>query len=134
MMEESVDNSLFNKVDCVRIPVPSLPEGLRFYRDQLGHKLIWRTDDSAGLRLADDDSEIVLYAQPTGLEIDFEVDNVDDASTWFVEAGGKLVSEPFEILIGKCVVVKDPWDNQYVLLDTSKGLLNTDAEKNVINR
>jgi lactoylglutathione lyase len=132
-MEEPVYTSLFKKVDCVRIPVPNLHKGLQFYSDQLGHKLIWRTKDSAGLHLAHDDSEIVLYTQPKGLEIDFEVDDVDEAATRFVEAGGQLVSEPFEILIGKCVVVKDPWDNQYVLLDTGKGLLETDTEKNVIN-
>ena len=32
---------LFRKVDCVRIPVPDLEAGLAFYRDQLGHALIW---------------------------------------------------------------------------------------------
>jgi lactoylglutathione lyase len=132
-MEEPFYTSLFKKVDCVRIPVPDLHKGLQFYSDQLGHQLIWQTDDSAGLRLAHDDSEIVLYTQPKGVEIDFEVDDVDEAAAWFVEAGGQLVTEPFEILIGRCVVVKDPWDNQYVLLDTSNGLLKTDPEKKVIN-
>jgi lactoylglutathione lyase len=131
-MKESPYPSLFNKVDCVRIPVPDLYAGLKFYRDQLGLQLIWQTDDSAGLHLANDASEVVLYTEPKGLEIDFEVDDVDEAIERYVTAGGTLVSEPFEIRIGKCVIVKDPWDNQYILIDTSKGLLETDAEKKVI--
>ena len=47
-------------------------------------------------------------------------------------AGGKIVVPPFDIQIGRCVVVQDPWGNQFVLLDSSKGLLITDAEGNVI--
>jgi hypothetical protein len=37
-----------------------------------------------------------------------------------------------ESLIGKRVVVKDPWDNQLVLLDAIKGFLRTDDQGNVI--
>jgi len=39
---------------------------------------------------------------------------------------------PFEIQIGRCVVVQDPFGNPLVLLDMSKGPLTTDAEGNVI--
>lgn len=34
---------LFLKVDAVTIPVPDLDAGLRFYRDSLGHELLWLT-------------------------------------------------------------------------------------------
>ncbi len=34
---------LFRKVDAIEIPVPALDAGLAFYRDALGHELIWRT-------------------------------------------------------------------------------------------
>ena len=34
---------LLRKIDCLQIPVPDLEEGLAFYRDRLGHDLIWRT-------------------------------------------------------------------------------------------
>ena len=40
---------------------------------------------------------------------------------------------PFDIQIGKWVVVADPWGNQLVLLDSTKGLLRTDADGNVID-
>lgn len=42
---------LIRKVDCVRLYVADLETGLAFYRDQLGHELIWRTETAAGLRL-----------------------------------------------------------------------------------
>jgi catechol 2,3-dioxygenase-like lactoylglutathione lyase family enzyme len=35
---------LIQKVDAVTIPVPDLDAGLRFYRDSLGHRLLWRSD------------------------------------------------------------------------------------------
>lgn len=40
--------------------------------------------------------------------------------------------DPFDIQIGKCAVVKDPWDNQYVILDMSKGSFITDEKGNII--
>lgn len=42
---------LIRKVDCVRLYVPDLEAGLVFYRDRLGHDLIWRTATAAGLSL-----------------------------------------------------------------------------------
>lgn len=47
-------------------------------------------------------------------------------------AGGKIVTDTFDITIGKCTVIKDPWENQYVPLDSSKGNLKTDSEKKVL--
>ena len=45
--------ALFRKVDCHSIPVADLDAALAFYRDGLGHELIWRDDSAAGLRLPD---------------------------------------------------------------------------------
>jgi hypothetical protein len=42
------------------------------------------------------------------------------------------VAGPFDIQIGLCAVVADPWGNVLVLLDTSKGLLQVDENKRVI--
>ena len=124
--------SLFDKIDCVRIPVTDIEEGINFYSKKLRHELIWRTETAAGLRLSEDKSEIVLYSEPEGLEIDFQVKDVEEAVKEFVNAGGQLVTGPFDIPIGKCVVVKDPWENQYVILDASKGTFETNEEKQVI--
>lgn len=123
---------LIQKLDCVRFYVPDLESGLAFYRDRLGHELIWRTDEMVGLRMPDSDAEIVLHTEPREPEIDFKVQSADAAAVRIEEAGGKVVVPPFDIQIGRCTVVQDPWGNTFVLLDTSKGLLVTDEEGNVI--
>ncbi len=123
---------LFKKIDCVRLPVYDLESGLSFYMDNLGLELIWRTEESVGLRLPQDESEIVLYTDDRGEEIDILVESADEAARYFKSAGGEVVVQPFDIRIGRCVVVKDPWGNELVLLDNSKGRLVTDEECNVV--
>ena len=123
---------LARKVDCIRLSVSDLDEGLAFYRDQLGHSLIWRTQEAAGLRLAQDVSEIVLHTEEMPLEVDLEVESADAAAARFCEAGGRIVVSPFDIQIGRAAVVEDPWANQLVLLDCSKGQLLTDGEGRVV--
>lgn len=124
--------ALIRKVDCVRLYVPDLEKGLAFYRDQLGHPLIWRTETAVGLRLPESDAELVLQTEEQRQEVDLLVHSADQAATRIEQAGGKVIVPPFDIQIGRCVVVEDPWGNPLVLLDTSKGLLKTDAAGNVI--
>lgn len=123
---------LLRKVDCVRLYVPDLEAGLAFYRDKLGHELRWRTASAAGLRLPETDAELVLQMEEQRQEIDFLVDSADAAAGFLLQAGAKVIVPPFDIQIGRCVVLEDPWGNPLVLLDTSKGLLATDSEGNVI--
>jgi predicted enzyme related to lactoylglutathione lyase len=79
------------------------------------------------------DTEIVLQTEEKGVEVDIIVESADKAAQRFVEAGGVVLVPLFDIQIGHCCVVRDPWGNQLVLLDASKGLLVTDEEGNVIN-
>jgi predicted enzyme related to lactoylglutathione lyase len=123
---------LIRKVDCVRLYVPDLEAGLSFYRDRLGHELIWRTNTAAGLRLPESEAELVIQTEDQQQEIDLLVDSVGEASNFIEQSGGKIIMPPFDIQIGRCAVVEDPWGNPLVLLDTSKGLLKTDKEGNVI--
>jgi predicted enzyme related to lactoylglutathione lyase len=123
---------LIQKIDCVRLSVPDIDKGLAFYRDKLGHELIWRTGDQVGLRIPGSEAEIVLHTEPQPPEIDFTVESADKAAARFEEAGGTIVIPPFDIQIGRCTVAQDPWGNRFVLLDSSKGLLITDDEGNVI--
>jgi len=123
---------LLRKVDCVRLYVPDLEAGLAFYRDKLGHELIWRTATAAGLRLPETDAELVIQTEEQRQEIDLLVDSADAAARFIEQAGGTVIVPPFDIQIGRCVVVEDPWGNPLVLLDVSKGLFTTDAEGNVI--
>ena len=121
---------LFRKVDALQLPVPSLEEGLAFYRDRLRHEVIWRTDTAVGLRLPESDAEIVLQTEREGSEVDLLVESADAAADAVEGAGGQVVVPAFDIPIGRCVVVEDPWGNRLVLLDMSKGPLVTDASGN----
>jgi lactoylglutathione lyase len=123
--------ALIRKVDCVRLYVPDLEDGLAFYRDQLGHELIWRTETAAGLRLPESEAELVLQTEDQRQEVDLLVDSADEAVRFIEQAGGQVIVPPFDIQIGRCAVIQDPWGNPLVLLDTSNGLLKTDSEGNV---
>ena len=124
--------ALLRKVDCIRLYVPDLEAGLAFYRDRLGHELIWRSATAAGLRLPESEAELVLQTEEQRQEVDLLVDSADEAAKSVEQAGGKVIVPPFDIQIGRCVVLEDPWGNPLVLLDMSKGPLKTDADGNVI--
>ena len=131
-LKHALPEPLVQKIDCVRLYVSDLDAGIAFYRNQLGHELLWRTEEQVGLRMPDTDAEIVLHTEQQEPEIDFKVQSADEAAVRFEEAGGKIVVPPFDIQIGRCTVVQDPWENQFILLDSSKGMLVTDDEGNVI--
>jgi catechol 2,3-dioxygenase-like lactoylglutathione lyase family enzyme len=124
-------DGLFTKVDCVRIPVPDLDEGLAFYSGRLGHRLIWRTETAAGLRLPGSDSELVLHTEGGEPEVDLLVDSVDDAVAEIVRAGGSVRVAPGDIPVGRVAVVDDPFGNPLTILDLTKGRYRTDADGTV---
>ena len=131
-MSQSTPGPLISRVDSIQVHVDDLDAGLAFYRDELGHELIWRTERKAGLRMPDSRAEIVLQTERDEPETDLLVESADAAANRIVEAGGSIVVPPFDIQIGRCVVVEDPWGNRLVLLDDSKGTFVTDADGNVV--
>ena len=120
-------------VDAVTVPVPDLDQGLQFYRNQLGHELVWRNDAAGqvGLRLPESQTELVLS---TNLEyaVNWLVTSVPEAVEIILETGGKVVLEPTQIPVGQLAVVNDPFGNALVLLDLSAGRYVTDAEGRVL--
>jgi len=125
---------LYKYIDCIRLYVSDLHEGVDFYCNGLGLKLIWKTDSAVGLGMSEGKTEIVIQNELDTQEVDIKVDSVVDAIIEIKKAGGQVVYGPFDIKIGKCAVVKDPWNNQYVILDTSKGTFITDDEGNIIGQ
>jgi len=124
---------LIKKGDCLSIPVPDLDAALAFYSARLGHELLWRSRTAAGLKLPGSNAELVLHTGDRPLETDLAVDSVPDALARFTAAGGRVLRGPFEIQIGRCAVVADPWDNVLVILDASKGTVRVDERKRVID-
>ena len=123
---------LLAAVDAVMVPVPDLDAGLAFYRDRLGHRLLWRHDGlgQAGLALSGPGPELVLTTRlpyaPTWL-----VASADEAAETVVAAGGRLVSGPSEIPVGRLAVVTDPFGNELVLVDLSTGTYLTGTDGGV---
>ncbi|HEU4798158.1 MAG TPA: VOC family protein, partial [bacterium] len=64
----------------MQLAVADLDAALTFYRDTLGHELIWRSDHAIGLRLPGSDAELVLQDQRPHSEVDWLVDSVDAAA------------------------------------------------------
>ncbi|GGE93736.1 VOC family protein [Mycetocola zhadangensis] len=125
--------ALLRFVDAVMLPVPNLEDGLGFYRDKLHHELIWRNDaiGQAGLRLPESDTELVLSTN-LGAAVNWLVASVADALNTIVAAGGTIVAEPTNIPVGKVAVGADPFGNQLVLVELSKGRYSTDASGQVV--
>lgn len=117
------DEAAIRGIDCVRLPVDDLDAAIRFY-ERLGHRLSWRRPTQAGFRLPDSDAELVVQTEHARQEIDLLVEDADVATEQFTRAGGTLIEGPFDIEVGHCAVVEDPFDNRLVLLDLRYGRLN----------
>ena len=126
------EQALLRAVDAIMLAVPDLDQGLRFYRDQLNHELVWRNDalGQAGLRLPDGDTELVLSTE-LGSAVNWLVASVTHAVDSIVAAGGTIVAEPTDIPVGTVAVVADPFGNELVLLELSNGRYSTDATGHV---
>ena len=120
---------LLQKVDAVQVPVPDLDAGLRFYRDRLGHELRWR-NDQIGLAMPGSDTEIVMTTGQK-YEPNWPVTSADDAAAAVQAAGGRVVTGPFDIPVGRVAVVADPFGSILVLVDLSKGRYVTDSTGDV---
>ena len=122
---------LFRKLDNLLLRVADLDAAIGFYRDRLGHRVLWRSGEAVGFALPDTDAELVVHLN-IGPETDVVVEEVDRAFALFLSAGGEAVEPPFDIAIGRCARVRDPFGNLLVILDNSKGRLATDADGRVI--
>ena len=87
--------------------------------------------DRRGFASPSTDTELVLS---TSLDYapNWLVTSVDDAVERLVAAGGRVVSPPAAIPVGRVAVVADPFGNHLVLVDLSAGTYVTDATGHVV--
>lgn len=115
---------MLRKIDCVMIRVDDLEVATRYYVDVFGLRIIWKDAGSVGLGFPETDAEIVLHCEPdipSRVEVHYLVDDVVSAVQVLAEKGCSVLVEPFDIAIGKCAVIKDPFGTRLCILDMSKG-------------
>lgn len=115
---------MFRKIDCVMIRVPDVPTAATFYEEAFGLKRLWQDGDTIGLGLSHTDAEIVLHNSPDiphDVEVHYLVDNVAEAVQGYAQKGCTVLVQPFDIVIGQCAVIRDPFGTTLCLLDMTKG-------------
>jgi predicted enzyme related to lactoylglutathione lyase len=58
---------------------------------------------------------------PSSVEVYYLVHDVIDAVKSYTGKGSELMVAPFDIRIGKCAVIKDPFGTRLCILDMTKG-------------
>jgi predicted enzyme related to lactoylglutathione lyase len=116
---------MFKKIDCVMIRVPDVAAGEKFYSEVFGLKPVWREVGSVGMRMPETDAEVVLHNSakiPNRVEVHYLVDDVVAAVKMYAEKGCRVLVPPFDVLIGKCAVIQDPFETTICLLDLTSGM------------
>jgi predicted enzyme related to lactoylglutathione lyase len=115
---------MFKKIDCVMIRVDDVAAGEKFYSEVFGLRPLWREAGSVGMGLPETDAEIVLHNSaeiPNKIEVHYLVDEVVAAVKVCAEKGCRVLMPPFNVLIGKCAVIQDPFGTAICLLDQTSG-------------
>lgn len=114
---------MLRKIDCVMVRVSDLPSAVEFYGRVFGLRPLWHDATSAGMGMPETDAEVVLHTMdlPGDRAVHYLVDDVHDAVATAQRAGCVVREAPFEVAIGLCAVLEDPFGNTVCLLDMSKG-------------
>ena len=115
---------MLKKIDCVMIRVPDVEVAAAYYAEVFGLRPSWSGDDSIGMNFAETDAEIVLHndpAIPSSVEVHYLVEDVVAGVKGYAAKGCRVLVEPFDITIGKCAVIEDPFGTRLCILDMTKG-------------
>lgn len=114
---------MLRKIDCVMLRVDDLDAAADYYARVFGLRRLWRDDVSVGMAMADSDVEVVLHTMdlPQDRGVHYLVDDVSAAVATCAEQGCLVREPPFDIAVGKCAVLEDPFGNTISILDLSKG-------------
>jgi lactoylglutathione lyase len=106
------------------IRVEDVEAAASYYADVFGLLRRWSGDGAIGLVFQETDAEIVLHRDPnipSSVEVHYLVDDVVAAIADYAARGCQIVVAPFDITIGKCAVVRDPFGTRLCILDMTKG-------------
>jgi len=111
---------MLRKIDCVMVRVDDLDAASRFYTQAFGLHPLWRDESSVGMGLPETDAEVVLHTLDLPPERSVYY-LVDDVRAVVADWQGRVARAPFEIAIGWCAVLEDPFGNAVGILDMTKG-------------
>jgi predicted enzyme related to lactoylglutathione lyase len=117
---------MLRKIDCVMLYVEDVPAAMAYYTEVFGLRPAWWDDQSAGMAFPETDAEIVLHCKPdlpSPAEVHYLVDDVLTAVDALAAKGCRILVTPFDVAIGKCAVIADPFGVRLCLLDMTKGPL-----------
>ncbi len=120
---------MLRKIDCIMIRVDDVEAAAAYYAQVFGLRPQWSGDDAIGLVFPETDAEIVIHRDPdipSPVEVHYLVDDVVAAVAHYTAQGCLVLVAPFDITIGKCAVIRDPFGTRLCILDMTKGprLLN----------
>ena len=116
---------MLRKIDCIMIRVDDIQAAATYYADVFGLHPQWSGDDAIELVFPESDAEIVLHNDPdipSSVEVNYLVDDVVVAAAHYEAQGCSILVAPFDITIGKCAVIRDPFGTRLCILDLTKGL------------
>ena len=119
---------VLHKIDCVMVKVENLDAARRFYERVLGLPHLWSSAHSIALGMRDCDAEIVLHDDPQiprECNVHYLVGDVKETAAKLSAAGCSVMVAPFEVRVGMCAVLRDPFENLLNLIDLSKGLVDS---------
>jgi len=106
------------------IRVDDVEAAAAYYAQVFGLRPQWSGDDAIGLVFPETDAEIVLHRDPdipSAVGVHYLVDDVVAAVAHYTDQGCLVLVAPFDITIGKCAVIKDPFGTRLCILDMTKG-------------
>ena len=112
------------KIDCIMIKVDDLERAREFYLRVFGMRPAWRDGTSAGLKFPESDAEIVLHtiaSIPHRVDVTYLVEDVIAAVESLKAEGCEVAAAPFDVAIGKCAVIVDPFGTPMTIIDMTKG-------------
>ena len=115
---------MLRKIDCVMTQVEDPEAAAVYYSDVFGLRRLWQDGTSVGLGFPETDAEVVLHCDseiPSAVEVYYLVDDVLSSIRFLRENECTVIAEHFDIPIGKCAVVRDPFGTTLCMLDMSKG-------------
>lgn len=120
-------STTLRKIDCIMVRVANVDKARDFYVRVFRMIPVWKdtyTPGAAGLRFPESDAEIVLHNVPdipARVDVTYLVDDVVAAVVALKAEGCNIVEPPFEVVMGKCAVIVDPFGTPMTIIDMTRG-------------